>query len=575
MKEQRLNAVSASTRCPTEWHQIDWRRVERTVRGMQVRIAKAAREGRWRRVRALQRMLTHSFCGKALAVKRVTENQGKRTPGVDRELWETPAAKRAAIDRLNPKGYRPLPLRRVYIPKANGKLRGLGIPTMRDRAMQALYLLALAPVAETTADRNSYGFRIGRSTTDAICRCHTVLGGRTRSEWVLEADIEGCFDHISHDWLLGHVPMDTAILRKWLKAGVVDLGQLRATDAGTPQGGIISPTLANMALDGLETLLADNFGRPGSKPARRHKVHIVRYADDFVITGISKELLAERVKPLVEKFLAERGLRLSEAKTKVTHIDHGFDFLGWNVRRYGGKVLVKPSQKNVQAFLAKARETIKAGSSVSQTVLIRRLNPILRGWANYHRTQVASEAFSRADAQVFAALWRWARRRHPQKGRRWVASKYWKSIGERKWVFATRMFEDRDHLEAAELVSLAGVSIRRHPKVRTDFNPFDPAWEPYAEQRRMAAMRDKLGYRSQVLSMYRRQEGRCAHCGVAITWESGWHDHHVVFRTRGGSSALTNRVLVHPNCHAQIHAADKAAHSVATPAPDRGASLAA
>ena len=550
------NAVSASTDCPAEWHQIDWSRVERTVRGTQVRIAKAAREGRWRKVQTLQRMLTRSFTAKALAVKRVTENQGHRTPGVDGELWRTPADKRAAIDRLNARGYRPCPLRRVYIPKANGKLRGLGIPTMRDRAMQALYLLALAPVAETTADPNSYGFRLGRSTTDAIRQCHIVLNPKGAAQWVLEADIEGCFDHISHDWLLGHVPMDKAILRKWLKAGVVDLGQLQATEAGTPQGGVISPTLANMALDGLETLLADEFGATGSRPARRHKVHFVRYADDFVITGSSRELLEKRVKPLVEQFLTERGLRLSETKTKVTHIDRGFDFLGWNVRRHGGKVLVTPARKNVNAFLSKVRETIKAHGSATQATLIWKLNPILRGWANYHRSQVASNAFQRADAQVFAALWRWARRRHPQKGRQWTRDRYWHTIGNRNWVFATFAYDYRGDAETVRLADLSSVKIRRHPKVKADFNPFDPTWEPYAEQRRTAAMSHRLGYRTQIVSMFKRQAGCCAHCGAPITDESGWHDHHVVYRSNGGSDALGNRVLVHPNCHAQIHSSD-------------------
>ena len=567
MKVQR-SAVSASNRCPTKWHQIDWRQVERTVRGTQVRIAKAAREGRWSKVHTLQRMLTRSFTGKALAVKRVTENQGRRTPGVDGELWTTPVAKRAAIDRLNARGYRPCPLRRVYIPKANGKLRGLGIPTMRDRAMQALYLLALAPVAETTADRNSYGFRISRSTTDAICQCHTVLAQRGAAPWVLEADIEGCFDHISHDWLLGHVPMDKAILRKWLKAGVVDMGQLKATEAGTPQGGIISPTVANMALDGLETLLTEQFGARGSAAARKQKVHLVRYADDFVITGSSQELLEERVKPLVEKFLAERGLRLSETKTKVTHIDRGFDFLGWNVRRYGGKVLVTPSQKNVQAFLSKVRETIKSQGSVTQATLIRQMNPLLRGWANYHRSQVASKAFQRADAQVFAALWRWARRRHPTKGRQWIRARYWHTMGQRTWVFATKAYDHHGNVETVRLADLSSVKIRRHSKVKADYNPFDPQWEAYAELRRMAVMSDRLRYRKQILSMFKRQAGCCAHCGAPITDESGWHDHHVVYRSNGGSDALGNRVLVHPNCHAQIH------HSDAIPAPD-GASLAA
>ncbi|MFV0477506.1 MAG: reverse transcriptase N-terminal domain-containing protein [Parahaliea sp.] len=248
--------------CPEHWHQIDWRHVNRTVRGMQVRIAKAARDNKPRRVSALQRMLTRSFCGKALAVRRVTENQGKRTAGVDCELWGTPTSKRKAIDRLVVRGYHPKPLRRVHIPKANGKLRALGIPTMTDRAMQALFLLALEPVSESKADESSYGFRQGRSTADAIMRCYMMLSRKGSAKWVLDADIEGCFDH---GWLIDHIPMDKVVLRKWLKAGVVDMGRLQATEEGTPQGGIISPTLANMALDGLEAELAQHFGAAGSK----------------------------------------------------------------------------------------------------------------------------------------------------------------------------------------------------------------------------------------------------------------------------------------------------------------------
>lgn len=364
------------------------------------------------------------------------------------------------------------------------------------------------------------------------------------------------FDHISHEWLLNHVPTDRVILRKWLKAGVVELGQLKATEAGTPQGGIISPTLANVALDGLEKRITEHFGGKWSKSARKHKVHFVRYADDFIITGTSREVLENEVRPLVSKFLAERGLRLSEAKTKVTHVDRGFDFLGWNVRRYNGTVLVMPSKKNVQAFLTKVRETIRTQGSAKQTTLIRLLNPILRGWANYHRSQSASKAFQTADAQVFAALWRWARRRHPKKGRRWVRQRYWQTRGNRKWVFATPRPDLCDNADSVRLVDLSGVKIRRHPKVRAGYNPFDPQWEAYAEQRRTAAMSVKLGYRKQVTSLYNRQQGNCAHCGAPITDESGWHDHHVIYRSLGGSDALENRVLVHPNCHAQIHNSD-------------------
>jgi RNA-directed DNA polymerase len=238
---RRAGAASHAT---VDWHAIDWQRVHRNVRRLQARIVQATQEGRWGKVRALQRLLTHSFSGKALAVRRVTENQGKRTPGVDRETWGTPAKKARAVRALRQRGYRPRPLRRVYIPKKHGKRRPLGIPTMRDRAMQALYLLALDPVAETTGDPNSYGFRQERSTADALSQCCTVLSGKHAAPWILEGDIKSCFDRISHDWLLAHVPLDKAMLRKWLKAGFMERHVFHATDEGTPQGGIIiSPTM--------------------------------------------------------------------------------------------------------------------------------------------------------------------------------------------------------------------------------------------------------------------------------------------------------------------------------------------
>lgn len=304
----------------TEWHLIDWEICHRRVRGLQVRIAKAAKDKKWRKVKTMQRMLVRSFSAKAIAVKRVTENRGKKTAGVDGELWDTPITKWEAVSRLERKGYKPKPLRRVYIPKANGKRRPLGIPTMRDRAMQALYLLALEPVSETTADRNSYGFRPMRGTADAIEQCFVNLSRTHSAEWVLEGDIKGCFDNISHDWLIANVPMDKVILRKWLKAGYMESNRLNSTDAGTPQGGIISPVLANLALDGLEEVLESHFGKKNTKASYKTKVNYVRYADDFIITGISKELLEDEVKPLVENFMAERGLSLSPDKTLITHI---------------------------------------------------------------------------------------------------------------------------------------------------------------------------------------------------------------------------------------------------------------
>ena len=364
---QAVGAVSSEA---AEWYAIDWQAVDRNVRRLQARIVKAVKEGRWGKVRALQRLLTHSFSGKVLAVRRVTENQGKKTPGVDRVIWDTPEKKMQAAQKLKPRGYQPQPLRRVYIPKRDGvTMRPLGIPTMQDRAQQALYLLALDPVVETNADRNSYGFRQQRSCADAMAQCFTILSKRN-PQWILEGDIKSCFDRISHDWLLAHVPMDRVILRKWLKSGYMDKHVLHETTDGTPQGGIISPALANCALDGLERLLKERFPPSRRFPSLGGKrpcgVNLVRYADDFLITGRAKELLEGEVKPLVEQFLRTRGLELSPKKTVITHVETGFDFLGQNVRKYpNGKLLIKPSKKNVKTFLDGIRKIIKAGLGLS------------------------------------------------------------------------------------------------------------------------------------------------------------------------------------------------------------------
>jgi len=557
---------SALSHAPDNWYAVDWRRVERNVRGMQIRIAKATREGNWRRVKALQRSLTRSFSARALAVRRVTENQGKRTAGVDRELWDTPACKWTAVSRLKQqRGYRPAPLRRVYIPKANGKERPLGIPTMRDRAMQALHLLSLEPVVESQSDPNSYGFRRNRSTADAMSQLFVCLAQKASAQWVLEADIEGCFDHINHEWLVPNVRMDRRIVHQWLKAGVVYKGQLTATDAGTPQGGIISPTLANVALNGLETGLMAHLGATrGMTKVQKLKINVVRYADDFVITGASKDFLESEIRPWVEAFLAQRGLRLSPAKTRVSHIDEGFDFLGWNFRKYSGTLLIKPSKKNVKAFYGKVKEIVVSHKMVTQAELIQLLNPVLRGWAQYHQPVVAKETFSRIDSLLWWRLTRWARRRHPKKSPTWVTKKYWSSIEDRS-EFAVRISTDDGTPKWLRLYRLADTEIVRHQKVKGDYNPFDPRWEAYGEELRGKRMLRSMAYRKQWASLFLSQHGNCALCDGALTDDTGWHDHHLIPRVAGGSDVLSNRVLLHPVCHRRLHAKGL---TVVTPVPE-------
>ena len=474
-------AACASSGKASNWEQINWTQCERKVRRLQARIVKATREGRWNKVKALQRLLTCSFSGKALAVKRVTDNRGRHTPGVDKVRWRTPASKHKAIGTLRRRGYQPQPLRRVCIPKANGKTRPLGIPTMKDRAMQALHLLALLPVAETTADKGSHGFRPGRSTADAISQCFHMLCRKDTATWVLEGDIRGCFDHISHEWMLRHAPTDKQVLRLWLKAGFVENRTLFPTEAGTPQGGIISPTLANLTLDGLERRLKEEFP-PDQLP--RPKVNLIRYADDFIITGSTKELLENEVKPLVEQFLSDRGLQLSPEKTCVTHIETGFDFLGQNLRKFGDKMLIQPSKKNTHALLEKVRQTIRRQRGVSQTDLIRQLNPVLRGWAFYHRHVAAKRTYKKVEWAVWHSLLRWGKHRHNNKGSRWVMQKYWHHInGRNEFAVDTGQRTSDGKIIWLKLYKTTDTSIRRHPKIRGEANPFDPSWNAYFEDR--------------------------------------------------------------------------------------------
>jgi len=549
-------AVGAVSREAAEWYAIDWQAALRNVRRLQARIVKAVKEGRWGKARALQRLLTHSFSGKVLAVRRVTENQGKKTPGVDRVIWDTPEKKMQAVHEHKHWGYRPQPLRRVYIPKSDGvTMRPLGIPTMKDRAQQALHLLALDPVVETTADHNSYGFRQQRSCADAMAQCFTTLSKRN-PQWILEGDIKSCFDRISHDWLLAHVLMDRATLRKWLKAGYMDKHILYETTDGTPQGGIISPALANYALDGLERLLKKRFPpRPlSSLGGKLPCVNLVRYADDFIITGRTKELLEGEVKPLVEQFLQARGLELSPKKTVITHVEQGFDFLGQNVRKYpNGKLLIKPSRKNVKTFLDGIRKIIKAGLGLSAAELMDWLNPKIRGWANYHRHVVSKRVYKRVDRAIFISSWQWARRRHPEKSQGWLKKKYFERQGQNNWRFFGESCDKDGTPHKVRLLLASRTPIQRHVKVKGEANPYDPAYETYFEKREGDHMAETFRGTRTLRFLWYLQRGVCPVCNTKITRITGWRLHHRVPRAKGGSASADNRILLHPECHDRVH----------------------
>jgi RNA-directed DNA polymerase len=550
-------AVGAVSNEAAEWYAINWQTIHRNVRRLQVRIAQAAKESRWGKVRALQRLLTHSYSGKVLAARRVTENNGKKTPGVDQEIWDTPEKKTKAVHELKRRGYKPQPLRRVYIPKSDGKtMRPLGIPTMRDRAQQALHLLAFDPVVETTADRNSYGFRPQRSCADAIEQCFNALKTAT-TQWILEGDIKSCFDKISHDWLMAHVVVDRAILRKWLKAGYMDKHVFHETMDGTPQGGIISPALANCALDGLERVLNGEYPPKTRLKSIGNKIpslNFIRYADDFVITSKSKELLEREIKPLVEQFLQERGLELSPTKTVITHVEKGFDFLGQNVRRYpNGKLLIKPSKKSVKTFLNGVRRTIQAALGSTAADLIRELNPKIRGWVNYHRHVVSKRTFGRVDHEIFSCLWRWARRRHPNKALRWIKAKYFERCGARDWSFVGETYDEQGQSRKMRLLWASRTSIQRHVKVKSEANPYDPDYETYFEKREGDHMQNTFRGSRFLRFLWYEQRGLCPVCNTKITRITGWRLHYCVPRVMGGSTSAENRVLLHPECHDRVH----------------------
>ncbi len=471
------------------WHLIDWDAVRSEVKWLQVselarlrvRIAKAVTEQRWNKVKVLQWLLTHSFSGKLLAVRRVSSNKGTKTPGIDGVVWRNPKSRMKGAISLARRGYRAQPLRRIHIPKKNKGKRPLGIPVMQDRAQQALYLLALEPVAEMTADSNSYGFRPYRACRDAIGQCFCALAKRFSARWILEGDIKACFDGISHSWLRENIPVDSVMLNQWLSCGYIQGNKLYPTTSGSPQGGIISPALANMTLDGMESAIKV------AAAGRGQKVNFVRYADDFVVTAASKEILVEKVVPVIKEFLIERGLVLSEEKTHITRIDDGFDFLSQNVRKFGNKMKITPAKEAVKRFCAKLVETIKAHHGDRTVDMIRKLNQQIFGWAMYHRYIQSAEAFNKIDYVVFKALTKWMRRRHPNKNVKWLKRKYIRPTNKRNWNFHARYKDATGATRILDLLRMVDIARVRYIKIKGHANPYDPKYNQYFAMRSKAS----------------------------------------------------------------------------------------
>lgn len=541
----------------TDWNAINWRKIERRVRNLRQRIFRASKESDHRKVRSLQKLMLRSRANALQSVRRVTQiNMGKNTPGVDKLVVKTPKARGELVDLIRAyQPWRAKPARRMYIPKANGKLRPLGIPTVSDRAMQAIVKNALEPYWEARFEPASYGFRPGRSCHDAIVKTHLIACPNRRKKWVLDADIEGAFDNIDHEKLLEIIGPFPAreLIRQWLKAGYMEEGgTLHGTETGTPQGGVISPLLANIALHGLENALDIRYNKRGQINGPRA---VVRYADDFVVFCESEED-TEAARQEVEDWLTTRGLKLSEAKTRIVHLSEGFDFLGFNVRHYrtptttrsGWKLLIKPSKESVQKLKDRLREEwMKLKGGNTQAVL-KKLNPILRGWANYFRIGVSAKTFGAIDSWMFRRCARYVKFSHPKKSWKWRRSKYWGKLNRQRndrWVFG-------DKSTGGYLLKLAWTPFRRHALVKGTASPDDPTLKEYWIERQKRKVHDLP---ARLARLARTQKGRCTHCGVSLYNGEELHAHHHRPKSEGGTDARKNLRLVHLFCHQQIHSA--------------------
>ncbi|HEY9693693.1 MAG TPA: group II intron reverse transcriptase/maturase [Oculatellaceae cyanobacterium] len=556
-----------------EWNKVNWRKLEIRVYKLQKRIYQASSRGDVKAVRRLQKTLMRSWSGKMLAVRRVTQdNQGKKTAGVDGVKSLSPVQRLTLVKKLALKG-KAMPTRRVWIDKpGTDEKRPLGIPTMYDRALQALVKLALEPEWEARFEPNSYGFRPGRSCHDAVEAIFNAI--RSKAKYVLDADIAKCFDRINHRELLKKLNTFPTLKRQigaWLKSGVMDDKQLFPTSEGTPQGGVISPLLANIALHGMEERIKQEMETlPGNKQKNCRAISLIRYADDFVI--LHKDIaVVQRCKGVISEWLKGMGLELKPSKTRLAHTlieyegqDAGFNFLGFNIRQYpagkyntgklpygkplGFKTLIKPSKEKIKVHYDRIAGVINQYKTASQAALIAHLNPIIKGWANYYRTVTSSETYSGFDANVYKKLKSWAKRRHPNKSGGWIADKYWQTIGGDNWVFATR----QEGTNPLRLLKHGTTEIVRHVKVKGEASPYDGNLMYWSTR-----MGQHPEVSKTVATLLKKQKGKCAHCEWNFTEDSVIEVDHIIPKSQGGKNEYKNLQLLHRHCHDKKTASDR------------------
>ncbi|NEQ41679.1 MAG: group II intron reverse transcriptase/maturase [Okeania sp. SIO3I5] len=542
-----------------KWKDINWRRVEKNVFKLQKLIYRTSSRGEIRKMRKYQRLLTKSYYARLLAVRRVTQdNQGKKTAGIDGIKNLPPMQRFNLVDLLNTRYLKASPTRRVWIPKpGRDEKRPLGIPTMYDRALQALVKLSMEPEWEARFEPNSYGlFR--RSTHDAI---EAIFGSiKKKPKYVLDADISKCFDRINHDALLrkiGQTPY-RRLIKQWLKSGVFDNKQLSNTAEGTPQGGVISPLLANIALHGMEERLMafaktldmkDSRGRQIGQRDKINSLSVIRYADDFVILHEDIKIVIQ-AKTVIQEWLNQVGLELKPEKTKIAHTleeyegnQPGFDFLGFTIRQWkvkstkqGFKTLIKPSSKSTKTHYRKLADICDKNKTAPVEALIAKLSPVIRGWSSYFSAVVSKEMFNKIDHLLWARLWRWASRRHPRKSAKWVKKKYFPNIkGTRNWVL-----NDGEHI----LNLHSDMPIVRHIKVKGNKSPLDGDWTYWSNR-----IGKYPGVRKEVTTLLKRQENKCAYCGLIFSPTDLMEVDHIKPRSEGGDNTIKNKQLLHRHCH--------------------------